>query len=172
MLIASVALAAPEDNPSDVSFSKQANLSPQETVSQSREYLSNMQGTLKTVTRLEEEAQRKKDVIRINCIRDKRDKIRANISIADKSMAVLNDAIAKSDTGERQHQFTRLTILNQQTEILGTEARQCIGSDIPIPGTQGVTVEIDPSITKLDPTEGPIPKLEPPPRPIEASPET
>ena len=173
LLLASVALAAPQDSgPADVQFSKQANLSSAETVAQAREYEMRMQGVLRYVTSLEQEALRKKDVIRINCLRDKKEKIRANLAVAEKSVATLDDAAAKGDDGARQHEFTRMTILNQQVDLLKTEASNCVGAGDVVPGQVGVTVEIDPSITPTDPTTAFTPPLEPVARPPEATPQT
>lgn len=171
-LVASVALAAPDDRgQAEVALSKQATLSPSEMVDQAREYQSKMQSALKRVQNLEEQAQKQKDVIRLNCVRDKREKIKGYLTVADKSLNALNEAARKNDAGERQHEYTRMTILSQQVEVLGTEAQNCTGTDIPVPGTTGVTLEIDKSIPETDPTVWPVPGLEPTPRPFEASPQ-
>lgn len=156
----------------DLPFAKDAKLTPQETLDQSKTYVTKMQGILSGMLKLQDEAQKTKDVIKLNCINDKIEQVRGHMAVTDKSMGALGDAIAKGDDGARQHEFTRITILYQKVEVLNGEAQACVGEDITTVAPQEVTVEIDPSIPQEDPTEVPVPPLEPLPRPTEASPTT
>ena len=109
-------------------------LTPEEMVNQSREYAKNMGEVLKRIQVLQDQAKREKDIIRLNCVTDKVVQVRVNISIAEQSMAALQEAVTRADEGERTHEFTRLTIVNQKVLVLGAEAENCIGEDLSFVG--------------------------------------
>ena len=89
---------------------------------------------LKRIQVLQDQAKREKDIIRLNCVTDKVVQVRVNISIAEQSMASLQEAVTRADEGERTHEFTRLTIVNQKVLVLGAEAENCIGEDLSFVG--------------------------------------
>src|SRR5437016_3381658 len=51
-----------------IDFRKTVNLSPQETLSQSRDYQTKMQETKRRIELLQERAKKDKDVIKLNCV--------------------------------------------------------------------------------------------------------
>jgi len=155
----------------DVSVKQRPTLTPEEMVNQAREYTKNMNDVLKRIQTLQEQAKREKDIIRLNCVTDKVVQVRVNISIAEQSIAALQEAVTRADEGERTHEFTRLTIVNQKVQVLGAEAENCIGEDLSFVGATRVDVEIDPNIPQYDPTKPPAPGIDIE-RPGEASPMT
>jgi len=155
----------------DVSVKQRPTLTAEEMVNQSREYAKTMNDVLKRIQVLQDQAKREKDIIRLNCVTDKVVQVRVNISIAEQSMAALQEAVTRADEGERTHEFTRLTIVNQKVLVLGAEAENCIGEDLSFVGATRVDVEIDPSIPQYDPTQPPAPGIDID-RPGEASPLT
>jgi len=155
----------------DVSVKQRPTLTPEEMVNQSREYVKGMNEVLKRVQTLQDQAKREKDIIRLNCVTDKVVQVRVNISIAEQSIAALQEAVTRADEGERTHEFTRLTIVNQKVQVLGAEAENCIGEDLSFVGATKVDVEIDPNIPTYDPTQPPAPGIDID-RPGEASPLT
>ena len=157
--------------PADVSVKQRPTLTPEEMVNQSRDYAKSMNEVLKRIQVLQDQAKRDKDIIRLNCVTDKVVQVRVNISIAEQSMASLQEAVTRADEGERTHEFTRLTIVNQKVLVLGAEAENCIGEDLSFVGATKVDVEIDPNIPVYDPTQPPGPGIDIE-RPGEASPIT
>ena len=155
--------------PADVSVKQRPTLTPEEMINQSREYAKSMQEVLKRIQVLQDQAKREKDIIRLNCVTDKVVQVRVNISIAEQSMASLQEAVTRADEGERTHEFTRLTIVNQKVQVLGAEAENCIGEDLSFVGATKVDIEIDPNIPQYDPTQPPAPGIDIE-RPGEASP--
>ena len=155
----------------DVSVKQRPTLTSEEMVNQSREYTKNMNDVLKRIQVLQDQAKREKDIIRLNCVTDKVVQVRVNISIAEQSIAALQEAVTRADEGERTHEFTRLTIVNQKVLVLGAEAENCIGEDLSFVGATKVDVEIDPNIPVYDPTQPPGPGIDVE-RPGEASPFT
>ena len=157
--------------PADVSVKQRPTLTPEEMVNQSRDYAKSMNEVLKRIQVLQDQAKRDKDIIRLNCVTDKVVQVRVNINIAEQSIASLQEAVARNDEGERVHEFTRLTIVNQKVQVLGAEAENCIGEDLSFVGATKVDVEIDPNIPQYDPTQPPAPGIDIE-RPGEASPLT
>ena len=155
--------------PADVSVKQRPTLTPEEMVNQSRDYAKSMNEVLKRIQVLQDQAKREKDIIRLNCVTDKVVQVRVNISIAEQSIASLQEAVTRNDEGERVHEFTRLTIVNQKVQVLGAEAENCIGEDLSFVGATKVDVEIDPNIPQYDPTQPPTPGIDIE-RPGEASP--
>ncbi len=163
------AVAEDEAASAGIDFRKTVTLSPQETLSQAKDYYKKMLETQKRITLLQAKARKDKDVVKLNCVNDKLTQVKGHMVVSDQSMASLTADLAKGDDAGRQHQFTRMTILYQKVVTLGTEAEQCIGEDVSFVGATRVDVEIDPSIPPTDPTEPPLPVPDVQ-RPPEASP--
>jgi hypothetical protein len=167
--LATGALAQPGDTGAGGDFRKAPVLSVQETLTQSREYMSKMRDTQRRVASLQDQARKQQDVIKLNCVDDKLVRVRGHLAVADQSMAALNTAVTRADDGARQHEFTRLSILHQKVLVLGTEAEGCIGEDVSYVGATKVDIEVDPAVPEEDPTQPllPLPDVS---RPPEASP--
>jgi hypothetical protein len=172
LLIGTGAFAANDKDGSqaDLPFAKQANLSPQETLAQAKEYVTKMQDALRHVVELQEIAKKQKDIIKLNCVNDKLLQLKGHLAVNDQAMASLNEAIAKGDDSTRQHEFTRVTILSQKVQVLGTEAENCVGADLSYVGQARVDVEIDPSIPQADVTDPGFPQLDTSRPPLASSP--
>ena len=155
----------------DLSVKQRPTLTPAEMVNQSKDYFKSMGEVLKRVQTLQDQSKRDKDIIRLNCVTDKLVQVRVNMNIAEQSMAALQEAMTRADEGQRTHEFTRLTIVNQKVLVLGAEAENCIGEDLSFVGATRVDVEIDPNIPTYDPTQPPAPGIDIE-RPGEASPMT
>jgi hypothetical protein len=156
-------------NPVDISVKQRPTLTPEEMLTQSKEYQKTIGEVLKRVQALQDQSKQAKDIIRLNCVTDKLVQVRVNASIADQSMAALQEAMTRADEGQRTHEFTRLTIVNQKVLVLGAEAENCIGEDLSFVGATRIDVEIDPGIPQYDPTQPPAPGIDIE-RPGEASP--
>jgi hypothetical protein len=155
----------------DISVKQRPTLTPEEMVNTAKDYGRNMTEVLKRTQTLQDQAKREKDIIRLNCVTDKVVQVRVNISIAEQSVAALQEAVTRADEGERTHEFTRLTIVNQKVQVLGAEAENCIGEDLSFVGATRIDIEVDPSIPTYDPTLPPAPGIDIE-RPGEASPLT
>jgi hypothetical protein len=154
------ALAVPGENAppaagGDIAVKQRPVLTPQEMLTQSREYFKGMQDVVKRITDLQAQSKRQKDIIRLNCVTDKLVQSRVNVTIAEQSMASLQETIGRADEGGRAHEFTRLTIINQKVLVLGAEAENCIGEDLSFVGATRVDVDVDPSLPQIDVTTTP-----------------
>jgi hypothetical protein len=146
--------------PVDISVKQRPTLTPDEMLTQSKEYLKTIGDVLKRVQTLQDQSKQAKDIIRLNCVTDKLVQVRVNSSIADQSMAALQEAMTRADEGQRTHEFTRLTIVNQKVLVLGAEAENCIGEDLSFVGATRIDVEVDPGIPTYDPTQPPAPGID------------
>ncbi len=154
------AAAAPGAGPVDISVKQRPMLRPEEMVGQAQEYFKSMNEVLKHVQSLQEQSKKDKDIIRLNCVTDKLVQVRVNLNIGEQSMTALQEAVTRADEGERTHEFTRLTIVNQKVQVLGAEAENCIGEDLSFVGATRVDVEIDPNIPQYDPTKPAAPGID------------
>lgn len=146
--------------PVDISVKQRPMLTPEEMVNQSKDYFKAMNDVLKRVQTLQDQSKREKDIIRLNCVTDKLVQVRVNMNIAEQSMASLQEAMTRADEGQRTHEFTRLTIVNQKVLVLGAEAENCIGEDLSFVGATRIDVEVDPNIPTYDPTQPPAPGID------------
>lgn len=138
----------------DVSVRQRPTLSPQDMLSQARDNRARMEGLIKQIQALSEEARRAKDVIRLNCLADKLAQLKANLGVADKGLQDLQDAINRRNEGDTLHEYGRITIINQKSQVLGSEAQACVGEDLAFVGATRLDVEA-PGITPEDPTKPP-----------------
>ena len=91
--------------------------------------------------------------------------IKGNLNLGEKLHNNLKTAAARNDDGARHHEFSKLTITYQKVVVLGQEAEACIGEDIAFVGETQVEVDVDPDITRDDPTDEsppPLPIIRPP----------
>jgi len=169
LLVGGTAALARRADPGPTDITAAPTLGPQEMSQQSADYLAKMRSTEVRVGKLQDQARAKKDVIKLNCVSDKRIQINGHLVVADQTNTALTTAVARGDTPGRQHEFTRMTIIFQKVTVLLTEAENCIGEDVSYVGETRVDVEIDPNIPSNDPTESqlPLPDVS---RPPEASP--
>ena len=113
----------------DISVVPIANLSPEEMLGQARAYRQRMGEILIEVKGRVDEAQKGKDVIRLNCLIEKQNQVVASMGVADDSIKSLESANAAADKGAATHEFTRITIIIKKVKDLGGEAESCLGEE-------------------------------------------
>lgn len=134
-----------------------------------RDLSAQMTNNVTRIKKLIDEAQRKKDMVKLNCLADKANQVNTHLQLAEKSKQSLIEAFKAKDASGRDHAYSRISILSQKVDVLRKEAETCFGEDVPYVGITTVTVEIDPSIPPEDPTQYPIPSIDVT-RPAESSP--
>lgn len=149
--------AAPGQPDVQLSVPTAASLTPQEMVAQAQDHRARMADTLARMTSLTQAARKDRDVIRLNCLEDKITQVRANIAIADQSIQSLNEAVQRADSSSQLHEFTRLTIIDQKVQLLGTEADTCVGADLTFVGRTKVEVEVTGNLPGDEVTQPPPP---------------
>ncbi|MBK8480847.1 MAG: hypothetical protein IPL40_06695 [Proteobacteria bacterium] len=142
-------------------------------LSQAREYLREMQRIVAKMPRLIAEARRARDIIRLNCLRNKQGQLRRTYREGRQTFAALRVAPRSGAAAERNQQFTKLTVIYQRTTMLGQDAEACVGEDVSELGIQKLTVDVDDDIR--DAEDGTARGVTPPlqtDRPFVASPDT
>jgi hypothetical protein len=136
----------------DMRIQQRPTLSPSEMVTQATEYKKRMEDVAKRIQVLIEEARKQKDIIRINCLTDKLVQVKAHQNIADRSAQAMQDSSARNDRDGAFHEFTRVTIVNQNVQVLGGEAEACVGEDLSYVGATRVDVDTE-GVPPGDPTQ-------------------
>lgn len=86
------------------------------------------------------QAQREKDIMRVQCLDDKLAQVNANLRTARARLSVLE---AQRDPQMRAQAMTVLQVLDQKFQVLDQEASQCIGQNIFETGTTKLETDID-----------------------------
>ena len=136
----------------DLQIQQRPTLSPSEMTTQVTEYKKRMEDVAKRIQVLIEEARKGKDIIRINCLTDKLVQVKANQNIADRASQALQDSASRNDRDAAFHEYTRITIVNQNVQVLGGEAEACVGEDLSYVGATRVEVDTE-GVPPGDPTQ-------------------
>lgn len=149
----------------DLQVQQRPNLTFTDMVTQANDYRQKIQAVGTRIQGLVEEARKQKDIIRINCLADKLVQVKASLNVADKSFTTMQDGISRQDEGAAFHEFNRITIVNQNVQVLASEAEACVGEDLSYVGATRVDVDVE-GVPTGDPTEpeSPTPDLTRPPR--------
>lgn len=138
--------------PTEVKFRKGSILSFDQQVKQSDIYLARMHTIQARMDSLSKTAKGEKDIIKLQCLSDKRRRTVGVIVTAKQFRKAMEQPGIRGDAGARNHEFSKLTISYQKVVVLGQEAEGCIGEDIAYVGKTQVELAIADSITTEDPT--------------------
>jgi hypothetical protein len=136
----------------DLRIQQRPTSSLPEMATQVTEYKKRMEEVAKRIQVLVEEARKQKDIIRINCLTDKLVQVKANQNISDRSAQAMADSSARNDRDAAFHEYTRITIVNQNLQVLGGEAEACVGEDLSYVGATRVDVDTE-GVPTGDPTQ-------------------
>ena len=125
----------------DVPVRERAPISVADMQAQSVKIEAAMNDVQRRMVELQELARKEKDVIRLNCVNDKLAQLKQLLAIADQARSNLEEAISRNDEEGRYHEFGRLTIAQQQAEVLGSDAENCVGEDLTFLGPTQVSVD-------------------------------
>jgi hypothetical protein len=159
--------AAPESV--DLRVQQRPTLTPQDMRSNAAEYKERISEVLGRIQALVEVARKQKDIIRFNCLADKLVQVRANTNVAEKAMSALQEALGRQDESTAFHEYTRMTIVNQNVQVLANEGEACVGEDLSYVGKTRVEINVE-NVPSGDPTVPLIPKIPAILRPPQASP--
>jgi hypothetical protein len=142
-----------------ISGSVNANLTVAEMTAKIVEFDSQTEEDARHVLRLQIEARKQKDVIKLNCINDKLLQIKALRNIIEGAKTDFDIAVSGNSADEQQYQFGRITLSAENIRQLREEANACAGE---IPDHIGETVvDWDGPVLPDDPDEFPG-DIEPP----------
>lgn len=154
----------------EVRSQRASNLSGPEQMQEGDRALEVMTGMRQRVSTLLDQARLQRDIIKVNCLNDKLTQLDVTLRSAREHQELLSTAVSISNDGQRNHEFTLLTIFRSHATDLEGEAQLCIGED---PGmgdsTTQVRLGVDPGITERDTTQL-TPESLAPDRPLVTSP--
>jgi hypothetical protein len=136
----------------DVRVGQRPTLSAQDMVTNANDYRRRMNEVMVRINSLIEQARKQKDIIKINCLTDKLVQLKASLNIVDRSFSTMQEASARADEGAAFHEYTRITIVHQNVQVLATEAEACVGEDLSYVGATRVDVDIT-GVPPGDPTQ-------------------
>ncbi len=76
---------------------------------------------------MKSQAQRDKDIIRVNCLDTKHDEVNANLTNAKRRLESLRNEV---DPQRRRQALTVMLVLGQKFDVLDQQANQCIGQNV------------------------------------------
>jgi uncharacterized protein len=136
-----------------VGFQRNANLSPQEMISEGTAAVTRMQNASATVGRQLTQARSSRDVVKTLCLNDKLSQIDVTTRSAQDRLSQLQASVARGDLEGAHHHFSILTAHRQHAEQVTAEANQCIGEEIAFVGATQVSTQIDEGIVDEPVTE-------------------
>ena len=149
--------AAPASNGDALKFEQNDKLSDKDKIAHSAATITKMRETLKVVLQKLTEARESKDVVRLNCVNEKLTQIKGFIKIGEQADLALQEAVAKQDSGEADHEFTKVEVAGQHVAQLRADAEACIGQ-VAYEGTEGQT-----HVDVTEPANLPSASVSPPP---------
>jgi hypothetical protein len=152
--------ALPDANSGEaLKFEQNEKLSDKDKLARSAATVTKMRETLKVVLQKLTEARESKDVVRLNCVNEKLTQIKGFIKIGEQADLALQEAVAKQDSGEADHEFTKVEVAGQHVAQLRADAEACIGQ-VAYEGTEGQT-----HVDVTEPANLPSASINPPPPP-------
>ena len=110
-----------------------------------------LEATTNRILRLIEEAQKKKDVVLLNCLNDKLGALRGLLKVAGDSRLNLAEAAARENLDLQEHNFRKLFIAKKQALTVTSEADACVGQvGIVTAGQTRVVVSVEGGDTGAD----------------------
>jgi hypothetical protein len=115
-----------ESGTEDVAISG-SSMSAREKQDFAQAAVQDLETTTNRILRLIEEAQKKKDVVLLNCLNDKLGALRGLLKVAGDSRLNLAEAAARENLDLQEHNFRKLFIAKQQALTVTSEADACVG---------------------------------------------
>lgn len=141
-------------NNAEVPQRRTASLSGPDQVRETGAIVEEINRVRRQVSDMLDTARQGRDLIKVNCLNDKLTQIDVSLRSANEHRDLLNNAVSSNNDGQRNHEFTLMTVYRGRVTGLEQEARQCIGEGAGTfdQGTQ-VQVRVSNGITEQDTTE-------------------
>ena len=153
--VADAQTATGRDNPADAEVRTQrtANLSGADQLREGGHVIEIVSGMRRRVSDLLDRSRQERDIIKVNCLNDKLTQLDVTLRSTREHQDLLQTAVSINNDGQRNHEFTLLTIFRSHAQGLEVEAGRCIGEETGIfEHGPSVTVTINPNIPEVDTT--------------------
>ncbi len=137
----------------EVRSRRTATLSGADQLREATSIIENIGSMRRQVSDMLDRARQERDIIKTNCLNDKLTQIDVTLRSAREHQDLLQSAVSINNEGQRNHEFSLMTIFRTRGEGLRGEAQTCVGEEAGSfdRGTV-VTLRVDPSITDRDTT--------------------
>lgn len=105
--------------------------------------LVDQRSTLGRVVQILAEARSTKDIVQLNCVNEKLIQVKGLLKISEKASLEMYEAIASGADDLINHEYTKVVVAHQKSQVLRAEAEQCVGESSIYSGDTDVDVEID-----------------------------
>lgn len=148
---ATIAVAPkPATDSAQIDFQRQAQLSPQDELTEADRAVGKMESAAAGVRKQLEQSRKQRDVVKTLCLDDKLSQIDVAIRSARERKISLQAAAASKNIELSHHEFTVMQVLRQRGDQLVAEANQCIGEESAYTGESKVTVTVDPEVSRTE----------------------
>ena len=134
-----------------------ASIPPAEKRSQVRTMLNEQRSARDRASSLYAEARNQNDMLQVNCVSDKLTQIKGLLRVSQRAEDAMSNALEGNKGDEANHNYNQITLAHQRSGQLRAEAEQCVGELSVFTGQTEVEVDIDPSISRIDPTQPVLP---------------
>ena len=128
--------------------------------------LSKQRTGLALVTDLTADARARKDIVQLNCVNAKRTQLKGLLKLSQQAASAMYEGMATATDDTVNHEYTKIAVASQRSQLLVTESKQCVGEEAIFAGDTDVTVEISDDIPQEDPTLPAAPPLGPAAPPV------
>jgi len=128
--------------------------------------LSKQRAGLSLVTDLTAVARARKDIVQLNCVNAKRTQLKGLLKLSQQAGSTMFEGMATGASDTVNHEYTKIAVASQRSQMLVTEAKQCVGEEAIFTGDTDVVVEISRDIPTADPTLPAAPPLGPAAPPV------
>jgi hypothetical protein len=141
----------------EIQSERRANLTGAEQMREAGRIIDTMSGLRRRVSDMLDRARQERDIIKVNCLNDKLTQIDVTLRSGREHQELLQTAVGLNNDGQRNHEYSLLTIFRQRSEALEAEARQCIGEEAGGFGTETtVAYRENPNVPAEDTTQYPV----------------
>ena len=123
--------------------------------------LSKQRTGLALVTDLTADARARKDIVQLNCVNSKRTQLKGLLRLSQQAASTMFEGMATAAQDTVDHEYTKIAVASQRSQLLVTEAKQCVGEEAIFAGDTDVSVDISSDIPEADPTVPAAPPLGP-----------
>jgi hypothetical protein len=117
------------------------------TLKQKKEFatrtVADLEGSVRKVLKMIEDAQKANDLILLNCLNDKLGLLRGAQKASSDSEFNLSEAAARENADLVEHNFKKLYIARDQGMTLAAEAEACVGQVGSFPGQSRMVVNVE-----------------------------
>ena len=129
-----------------------SSTTPKEKKDFSTAALAEMQAAAKSVSKLLEQAEKEKDIVKIQCLTKKKAGIQALVEVSESSALSMEQALAEGDSQRADHEFRKVAVALSKVRQFLAEADACVGDAGAAPGVTEVDVTAE-GLTDSEDTE-------------------